>query len=75
VFLSYINGTPLTSGTSQVLNIEEENRDNILLDLERPLGRSFAVNARYSYFSNGVSNTVLEYARHVGYLGITYKLR
>jgi hypothetical protein len=73
VVIGYKDPVALTSGMIVPLTIEDENRDAIVLDLERPLGRGFAVSARYSRFTNGVSTSVLAYDRQVVYLGLSWK--
>jgi len=58
------------------ITIEDENRNNLILDLERPIGASgVAVVARYSVFTNELSpNADTHFLRQVIYLGLTYRL-
>lgn len=75
VVMSYPEPLPLTSGMGVApLSIDDENRNGVLIDLDRPIGAGLAVSARYSYYRNG-SGVVLDYTRHVAYLGLSYRLR
>jgi hypothetical protein len=58
------------------ITIEDENRNNVIVDLERPIGRTgLAVLARYSVFTNEISpNKEVKFLRQVVYLGLTYRL-
>jgi hypothetical protein len=58
------------------ITIEDENRNNVIVDVERPIGRSgLAAIARYSIFTNELSpNTEVRFLRQVVYLGLTYRL-
>jgi hypothetical protein len=73
VFITYKDPVALTSGMIVPLSIEDENRDALVVDLERPIGRGFSLSARYSRFSNGVSTSVLAYERQVVYLGLAWR--
>jgi hypothetical protein len=54
--------------------IEDENRNAVIVDLERNLPRlGLAVNARYSFFANELGTQQTSFRRHVGYLGLTYR--
>jgi hypothetical protein len=65
----------VTSGPT-FLNIEDENRNAVIVDLERPIGRTgLAVEARYSVATNALaSNIASSYLRQVVYLGISYRV-
>jgi hypothetical protein len=56
--------------------IEDENRNALLLDLERPIGTTgLAIDARYSWFTNELaSQSTAKFERHVVYLGLTYRV-
>jgi len=74
----YLDPLILLSSTTQAptfLNIEDENRNALIVDLERPIGRTgVAVEARYSVATNDFSNNPVSYLRHVVYLGISYRV-
>jgi hypothetical protein len=68
VFYRVVNSQTLVS-------IEDENRNEILVDLERPIGTTgLAVEARYSFYTNELGGTPVSFRRHVGYLGLSYRL-
>jgi hypothetical protein len=55
------------------ISIEDENRNAVVADLERPLGRSgLAINARYSFYTNELTAAPVTFLRHVVYLGLSY---
>jgi hypothetical protein len=57
------------------VTIEDENRNNVIVDLERPIGDTgLAVNARYSIFTNEISPSPVSFLRQVVYLGLTYRV-
>jgi hypothetical protein len=57
------------------VTIEDENRNNVIVDLERPIGSSgLAINARYSIFTNEISPSPVSFLRQVVYLGLTYRV-
>ena len=57
------------------VTIEDENRNNVIVDLERPIGETgLAVNARYSIFTNEISPSPVSFLRQVVYLGLTYRV-
>ena len=61
--------------TLQFTTIEDENRNNVIVDLERPLGNTgLAVNARYSIFTNEITPSPVSFLRQVVYLGLTYRV-
>ncbi len=61
--------------TQTFVSIEEENRNAFIVDLERPIGRSgLAVEARYSVYTNELGSTPASFQRHVGYLGLSYRV-
>jgi hypothetical protein len=62
--------------TQTFVTIEDENRNNLIVDVERPIARTgLAVSARYSLFTNEISpNTQVKFLRQVVYLGLTYRL-
>ncbi len=74
-FTSYAQPTAVTTGALIPLTIDDENRDAIVFDLERPVGGGAAVSARYSVYRNGVSNATLDYFRQTVFLGLGYRLR
>ncbi len=73
VFMSYSEPSALTSGKVAPLTIEDENRNALLVDLSRPIGRGFSLGARYALYRSGVSDAVLSYDRQVVFLGLTYR--
>jgi hypothetical protein len=58
-----------------VSSFEDENRNSIVVDLERVLSKRAGVylDLRYSFFSNQLSAALSEFRRHVAYLGLTYR--
>jgi hypothetical protein len=57
------------------ISIDEENRNSLLLDVERPIGTSgVAVEARYSLYTNELSAAPVSFLRQVIYLGISYRV-
>jgi hypothetical protein len=55
------------------ISIEDENRNALIVDLERPIGKTgVAVVARYSYYTNEISASNVDFSRHVVYLGVSY---
>ncbi len=61
--------------TLTFVTIEDENRNNVIIDLERPIGSTgLAVNARYSVFTNELSPSPVSFLRQVVYLGLTYRV-
>ena len=55
------------------ITIEDENRNAVILDLERPVQKlGLSVNARYSFFTNELGSPPNSFRRHVGYVGLTY---
>lgn len=58
------------------ITIDDENRNALILDLERPIGRTgLAIDARYSWFTNELAaQSTVQFQRHVIYLGLTYRL-
>jgi hypothetical protein len=77
-FTQYLDSELLTpSLASQTfITIEDENRNNVIVDLERPIrSTGLAVIARYSVFTNELSpNQQTRFLRQVIYLGLTYRL-
>jgi hypothetical protein len=65
-----------TNITSQTfITIDDENRNAVIADLERPIGTSgLAVNARYSVFTNELTPSPVSFLRQVVYLGLTYRV-
>jgi len=54
--------------------IEDENRNAVILDLEREIRRlGLSVNARYSFFTSQLGAQQTSFRRHVAYLGLTYR--
>lgn len=60
--------------TQTFVTIEDENRNALIVDLERPVGHGFSVGARYSFYTNELGGTPASFQRHVAYLGVTYKV-
>jgi hypothetical protein len=61
--------------TQQFITIDDENRNNVIIDLERPIGDTgLAVNARYSVFTNELTPSPVSFLRQVVYLGLTYRV-
>jgi hypothetical protein len=57
------------------ITIDDENRNAVIADLERPFGSSgLAVNARYSVFTNELTPSPVSFLRQVVYLGLTYRV-
>jgi hypothetical protein len=61
--------------TQTFITIDDENRNAVIVDLERPLGGSgLALNARYSVFTNELTASPVSFLRQVVYLGLTYRV-
>jgi hypothetical protein len=61
--------------TQTFITIEDENRNAIIVDVERPIGATgLAVDARYSLYTNEISPSPVSFLRHLVYLGLTYRL-
>jgi hypothetical protein len=76
-FISYLDPlAPSVFATSTCTScIEDENRSAVIVDLERPIGKTgVAVEARYSYFTNELGQSNFDFSRHVVYLGVSYKV-
>ncbi len=58
------------------VTIDDENRNALVLDLERPIGGTgLAIDARYSWFTNELAaQSAVRFQRHVIYLGLTYRV-
>jgi hypothetical protein len=58
------------------ITIDDENRNALIVDLERPIGATgLAIDARYSWFTNELaSQSKSHFARHVVFLGLTYRV-
>jgi hypothetical protein len=55
------------------VSIEDENRNALIADIERPIGHSgVAIEARYSFYTNELGSTPASFQRHVVYLGVSY---
>jgi hypothetical protein len=64
---------PVNSQT--FVTIEDENRNALVLDLERPIRQSgLSIGARYSFYTNELGSTPVSFMRHVVYLGVSYKI-
>jgi hypothetical protein len=60
--------------TQTFVTIEDENRNALLVDIERPIARlGLAVSARYSFYTNELGATPVSFLRHVVYLGLSYQ--
>lgn len=75
VYTGFTQAATFNAGTPVPVSIEDQNRDTLLLDLERPMGRGFALAGRYTVIRNGSGNAPIDYLRHLVYLGVTYRLR
>jgi hypothetical protein len=73
---SYFDPQILGETTNQTcLCLEDENRSAVIVDLERPIGKSgLAVEARYSFYTNEIADTQAQFMRHVIYVGVSYKV-
>jgi hypothetical protein len=61
--------------TQTFVTIEDENRNAIIVDLERPIGRTgVSVEARYSFYTNELTALPVSFLRQVVYLGISYRV-
>jgi len=61
--------------TQTFITIEDENRNAVIVDLERPfVGSGLALNARYSVYTNELSASPVSFLRQVVYLGLTYRV-
>jgi hypothetical protein len=61
--------------TQTFVSIEDENRNAVVVDLERPIGRTgVAIEARYSFYTNELTTVPVSFLRHVVYLGISYRV-
>lgn len=57
------------------ISIEDENRNAVIADLERPIGKSgVAISLRYSLFTNELSSAPVTFIRHVAYVGVSYRV-
>lgn len=60
--------------TATFVTIEDENRNALIVDLERPVGATgLAVDARYSLYTNELSPSPVSFLRHLVYVGLTYR--
>ncbi len=75
-FASYFDPQVLGETQNQTCAcLEDENRSAVIVDLERPIGRTgVAIEARYSYFTNELAQSYVDFSRHVVYLGVSYKV-
>jgi hypothetical protein len=65
-----------TVASQTFLTIEDENRNAVIVDLERAIKKTgVSVNARYSFFTNELGSTPSSFRRQVVYLGLTYRFR
>lgn len=74
---SYLDGI-LVSPTvmaSSFVSIDDENRNAAIVDLDRPIGRGFSLSARYSLYTNELSNTPTRFLRQTAYLGMSYRFQ
>jgi hypothetical protein len=54
---------------------EDENRNAIIADLDRPIGnKGVSMNVRYSFFTNQISASPAAFMRHVVTLGFAYRV-
>jgi hypothetical protein len=57
------------------ITIEDENRNSVVVDLERPIGTSgVSIEARYSVYTNELSSIPVSFLRQVVYLGVSYRV-
>jgi hypothetical protein len=70
----YKIGPSAIVSTLTFATIEDENRNAVIADLEREIGKTgLAVDARYSFFANELGTQHTSFRRHVAYLGLTYR--
>jgi hypothetical protein len=77
LYNNYLDPVLLNIATSTTpVSIEDENRNSLIVDLERPIGKiGLAVIARYSLYTNELTTqSPVEFIRHVIYLGVSYKV-
>jgi hypothetical protein len=61
--------------TQTFITIEDENRNAVIVDLERPLGNTgLALDARYSVYTNELTSSPVSFLRQIVYLGLTYRV-
>lgn len=61
--------------TQTFITIEDENRNAVIVDLERPLGETgLALDARYSVYTNELTSSPVSFLRQIVYLGLTYRV-
>jgi hypothetical protein len=61
--------------TQQFITIEDENRNAVIVDLERPIANTgLALDARYSVYTNELTSSPVSFLRQVIYLGLTYRV-
>jgi len=69
VFAKYPEGyLLLVTGNGAAQTIDDENRNALVFDLARAIGR-VTLFARYSLFQNGVTNALVSYERQLMYVG------
>lgn len=54
------------------VTIEDENRNALVLDLERPLAAGIAIQVRYSLYTNELSPSPVTFRRQLFAIGLTY---
>jgi hypothetical protein len=57
------------------LSVEDENRDAVLLDLSREIGRGFTLRARYAVYRNAAADLAGGYLRQTIFAGATWEMR
>ncbi len=74
LFASYFDKLVLDLTNPTCICIEDENRNALIVDVERPIGKTgVALEARYSYYTNELGTESVHFTRHVVYLGVSYK--
>jgi hypothetical protein len=71
---SYLDPVLVAPNSQAIIPLEDENRNAIIAELERPFSRGLAMVARYSVFTNELSSTRVSFLRQVVYLGLTYRV-
>jgi hypothetical protein len=58
----------------RTLFIEDDNRNWVSVKLSREIGKGFAIEARYNFYTSTFAADVLYYRRHVVGIGVAYSL-
>ncbi len=65
----------LRSDQSEMISIDDENRNSLSLHLARELSRHWSAEARYVLYTNEFASQELTYRRQTAYLGLVYNYR